>query len=363
MKTLIRMLTLAACWVVVGAVPALAGQAQVLSADDNTIKIGAGVDRGVRVGMLAEIYRQAAPLIHPVTGEDLGSPKVKIARIEITSVGAVSSEGRFVENYAPVEAGDVIESIEVAPTEEDQIRASIAVTQIRFKEIADGLASEIKNNQKAITDLRATLRRIGSSEQRLRAIANDVANMRERMVTIESRIGELETGQMQMIMQDSAEAFSVSDDMTQLQVLRRDDSEEIHLLIGDRTFRLSFEDNALTEVIPGQAMGEMDMEGGVQDLLDPLPEEEEEAPWYMVYWWIAPVIGVLGAAAVIALRFLKRPAPEAEEAAGADEEGGGEILAVDDGGFPEAEDGLDEIEDFEEEIPEPEKLEPAETEE
>ncbi len=247
MKTFIHTLCLAMCLLLASSTLALAGQAKVLSSDDSNIKIGAGVDRGVRVGMLAEIYRQAAPLIHPVTGENLGSPKVKIARIEITSVGAVSSEGRFVENYAPVEAGDVVESIEVAPTEEDQIRASIAVTQARFKEIADGLAQEITSNKKAITDLRATLRRIGSSEHRLRAIANDVANMRERMVTIESRIVELEDNQVAMIMQDSAEATSMVEDMTELRVLRRDETEEIHLLIGDRTYRLSFEDNALTE--------------------------------------------------------------------------------------------------------------------
>lgn len=357
MKTHIRKFWFLAIWLGVAASPVLAGQATVLSADDNTIKIGAGVDRGVRVGMLAEIYRQAAPLIHPKTGENLGSPKVKIARIEITSVGAVSSEGRFVENYAPVEAGDVVESIEVAPTEEDQIRASIAVTQARFKEIADGLAGEIRENKKAITDLRATLRRIGSSEQRLRAIANDVANMRERMVTIETRIGDLETQQMTMVLQDSAEAASMSDDLSELLVLRRNETEEIHLLIGDRTFRLSFEDNALTEVVPGQD-DEM-MGGGVDDLLEPMEEEEEESPWYMVYWWIAPLIGVLGAGAVIAMRFLKRPAPGAEEGG---EEGADGLVADDDGGFPEADD-TDEIEDFNEEIPEPEELEPAETEE
>ena len=71
MKTLIRTFCLVTCWLMIGAIPTQAGQAKVLSADDNTIKIGAGVDRGVRIGMLAEIYRQAAPLIHPVTGEDL----------------------------------------------------------------------------------------------------------------------------------------------------------------------------------------------------------------------------------------------------------------------------------------------------
>lgn len=108
------------------------------------------------------------------------------------------------------------------------------------------------------------------------------------------------------------------------------------------------------------------MDGGVEDLLSPMgDEEEEESPWYMVYWWIAPLVGVLGAAAVIALRFLKRPAQEGAEGAESGDEGGGaELLAADDDGFPEAaDDEVEEIGDFEEEIPEPEKLEPAETEE
>lgn len=346
--------------------PALAGQAKVLEADDQNIKIGAGVDRGVRQGMLAEVYRQAAPLIHPQTRENLGSPKVKIARIEITKVGAVSSEGRFIENYAPVQSGDIVESIEVAPTDEDQIRASVAQTRAEIQEIARSLASEIKTNQKAITDLRSTLRRIGSSEQRLKAIANDVRNMRERMVVIESRVVELEDNQQAMIMRDTAEvAHGMPEDMTELRVLRRGLNEEIYLQIGARTFQLSFEDNALIETMPGEE--EAIMGEGVDDLLQPLPEEGEESPWYMVYWWIAPVIGVLGAVVIILLRFLKRPAApsEATEEAAEAAEDDGFASVDDDEGFPEAPEveADDEIEDFPEEIPEPEEVETAKTEE
>ena len=170
---------------------AQAGQAKILMADDRVVKIDAGVVRGVRVGMLAEIYTQSATLVHPVTGETYGNPKVKIARIEVTKVGAVTAEGKFIEHYAPVQPGDIVESIEVAPTAEDQIRASVAQTRAEMKEIARSLAAEIKDHDKSITALRETLRRIGSSERRLQSIANDVRNMRERMVTFESRIVEL----------------------------------------------------------------------------------------------------------------------------------------------------------------------------
>lgn len=357
---LIRWLT--ACLVVLTMMPnaAKAGQAKILSSDGRTVKIGAGVDRGVRVGMLAEIYRQSAPLIHPVTGENLGNPKVKIARVEVVKVGAVTAEAVFVEHYAPVQPGDIVESIEVAPTAEDQIRAQVTQTRNEIKEIARNLAAEIKGNDKAIGDLRETLRRIGSSERRLQSIANDVRNLRERMVTFESRIVELEDGQQALIMADTSEVKSLTpDDMTELRVLRRDEEEAVYLQIGARMYRLSFEDNALIEENPAMMTGEEGVDPMMGDDLMEL-EEEVEPAWYEVYWWIAPLVGVLAAIAFIVMRFLKRPSEDDDEE---EEEGGDEGL---EGGFPEA-DGMEEMEDLEdfpepEEIPEPEEVEAVEPE-
>ncbi len=353
---LIRWMTALLAVLVLMPKQAQAGQAKVLMSDDRMVKIAAGVDRGVRIGMLAEIYRQSAPLIHPVTGENLGNPKVKIARVEVIKVGAVTAEAKFIEHYAPVQPGDIVESIEVAPTAEDQIRASVVQTRNEMKEIARSLAAEIKDNDKSITDLRETLRRIGSSERRLQSIANDVRNMRERMVTFESRIVELEDYQQAAITADTAEVKTLTpDDMTELRVLRRDEEEAVYLQIGDRMYRLSFEDNALIEENPAMLAGDDEtVEGEMgDDLLD--PEDEEEPPWYEVYWWFAPVIGVLGAIVVVLMRFLK-----GSSASGVDEEEdeGEEDIHDDGNGFPAADDD-DELEELPEpeEIPEPEEVE------
>ena len=341
-----------------------AGQAKVLMADDRLVKIGAGVDRGVRLGMLAEVYTQGANLVHPVTGETYGNPKVKIARIEVIKVGAVTAEGKYLEHYAPVQPGDIVESIEVAPTAEDQIRASVAQTRAEMKEIARSLASEIRDNDKSINDLRETLRRIGSSERRLQSIANDVRNMRERMVTFESRIVELEDYQEAMIAADTAEVKSMApSDMTELKILRRDEEESVYLQVGDRMFRLSFEDNALIEENPAMMTGDGMTGDGMTDdeMVDEFlqdGEEEEEPAWWEVYWWIAPLIGVLGAIVVILLRFLKKPSEDGDEE---EEEEGDDEMAADDGGFPEIE---DDVEDFPEPeaIPEPEDVDEEEVE-
>lgn len=341
-----------------------AGQAKVLMADDRMVKIGAGVDRGVRIGMLAEIYTQGANLIHPVTGETYGNPKVKIARIEVVKVGAVTAEGKYLEHYAPVQPGDIVESIEVAPTAEDQIRASVAQTRNEMKEIARSLAAEIKDNDKSINDLRETLRRIGSSERRLQSIANDVRNMRERMVTFESRIVELEDNQQALIMADTAEVKTLTPgDMTELKILRRNEEEAVYLQIGDRMYRLSFDDNALIEENPAMMtddLGGEDLPMG-DDLLD--PEEEVEPAWYEVYWWIAPVLGLLAAIVVVLMRFLKRGGDDAEDADEGEEEAD-DMMAADDGdGFPVVDED-EEIADFPEpeEIPEPEEVEAVEPE-
>ena len=179
------------------------------------------------------------------------------------------------------------------------------------------------------------------------------------MVTFESRIIELEDGQQALIMADTSEVKSLTpDDMIELRVLRRNEEEAVYLQIGARMYRLSFEDNALIEENPAMLTEADDAELPMGDDLMEL-EEEEEPAWYEVYWWIAPLVGVIAALAFVAMRFLKRPSDEEDD----EEEG---AAAGMNGGFPEADgtEDLDDMEDFPEpeEIPEPEEVEAVEPE-
>ncbi|MDA0746649.1 MAG: hypothetical protein O2954_09015 [bacterium] len=323
-------------------------QAKVIKVDNQVVHVGVGGDREVKVGMQADVYRQAEPIIHPVTGANLGSPKVRIARIEIRKVGPTFSSARYIEKYVPVEVGDLVEGLEVAPTLEEEIRSDVVQARAEIKMLAQSLADEIKGNKKAISDLRGTLQRIAGSEKRLDTLIRAVRNMREQMVVMDGRIGHLEQEQMALIQKDTAEVKMMGmEDMHELKVLRRGDADDVYLTVGDRMYRLSFETNTLVEepMVQPAAMGSMPPGAPVEPLF---PEEEmieEEGSGWMSYWWIAPVLGLVGAVVLFLLKAMKRKeeAPEEE----------------DDGGFVEAEDD-DLGEDLD--LPEPEEVGAADNE-
>ena len=202
-----------------GATSLYGAQAKVVKVKEKAVHIDVGSDRGIEVGMLADIYRQAEPIIHPVTGENLGSPRVKIGRIEIRKVESTSAVGYLLNQYAPVLPGDTAEGIEIDPTPEEEMQADVNEARAEIKALARSLADEIKANQKAIADLR----RIGSSEWRLTSLINTVKNMRERMVSIESKLTTLEEQQMEIIAQDTAEVDRMGmADVSELGVLKRE---------------------------------------------------------------------------------------------------------------------------------------------
>lgn len=325
-------------------------KARVIKVQEKMIHLDLGSERGVQVGMLADIYRQTKTIFHPVTGENLGSPRVKIGRIEIRKVEPMSAVGYLVNQYANVFPGDLAEGIKIAPTIEEKTRTDLDEAQLEINTLARNLANEIKVNQKTIGDLRRTLRRIGSSERRLTSLINTVKNMRERMVSIESKVTTLEEQQMEMISQDTAEVGMIgSEDISDLGVLKRESGDEVYIRVGNRMFRLAFEENRLIEepepvqiednleakFVPQSAA--TDETPSVEDLFSDVPQEA--IPWYRVYWWIAIPLGLLLAIGFLILKLMKRG---------------------DQDGLEEKEDNSQDVEHEEfisEELPEPEAVE------
>ena len=329
--------------------------AKVVKAGPTSIQIDIGSDRGVSEGMVADVYKEAGRIIHPVTGEDYGVRRVKIARIEIINVNNKTADGRYLLQYAPVQPGDVVDGIAANPTREEQLQNEINEARSEIKALARSLADEIKNNQKSIEDLRQTLRRIGSSEKRLNSVLNAVRNMRERMVIIENKMEFLEEQQNEMVMQDSSEVNLLSSlDINELGVLQRGAGDEVYLQVGNKMYRLDFEGNQVAEVTTGDvAQSPAAMEGEMtgspvseEDLLFEEDPMEEATPWYM-NWQIAAgvlFLGLVGAAAVL---FLKKRKQSGDDDSNDDDD---EMdMEIEEDSFPEAEEEIlaDDLPDLE----------------
>jgi len=95
-------------------------QSEIIKLEGQTVFIGIGADHELKKGMQADVYRQVEPIIHPVTKIDLGSPRVRIGRIERKKIGPNFASARIMEKYAPLKVGDLVEGLDVAPTAEEQ---------------------------------------------------------------------------------------------------------------------------------------------------------------------------------------------------------------------------------------------------
>ena len=318
---------LACIGILTGATALEAVQVEVTKADDKTVQISAGEDRKIQVGMTGDVYQQSLPIIHPVTGENLGSHKIRIARIQISRVGPDYAVGRYLVQYAPAKSGDVVEGLELTPTPQERLHDEVTEARSEIKSVARALADEIKSNQRAIEGLRQTLRSVSSSERRLNSMINDVKNVRERMVIIESRVTALEDLQKAILARDTAEvkkAISAGEirvfrtDGTELDGLPRSGDEPVYIQIGDRKYSLSFKEGRADELppidtrtvdssVPPALAGTAEPEGGLFEDESQMGEEEDAVPWYKAYWWIAPIVGVLGVAVVFLLKLMGRP--------------------------------------------------------
>ncbi|MBT4501394.1 MAG: hypothetical protein HOC74_26940 [Gemmatimonadetes bacterium] len=117
-------------------------------------------------------------------------------------------------------------------------------------------------------------------------------------------------------------------------------------------------DSLLAKSSPARADGggtpDASGEAGDEDLWTEDTDEEEAEPFYLKYWWIAPIVGVLGAVVLFLMKMMGRgKSTDEEEDAAAEGESGGDDDFIDTG-------ELDELEGLPEEIPEPEEAETVE---
>jgi hypothetical protein len=186
-------------------------------------------------------------------------------------------------------------------------------------------------------------------------------NMRERMVAIEGRLDSLSHHTTLVDSISEVQRIGVSE-FRELGVLTRDEDEAVYLQVGDRVFLLNLQTEKLEEATPqavattasqpmAKGMDDAMAEASMDEELFPEDETEEETPFYLAYWWIAPLLGVL----VGVLLFLKKMM--GRNTAAVDDEDDSE-----DEPFPEADAHEDELE-LPEEIPDLEEVETAEGEE
>ena len=101
----------------------------VAKADRSMVRLPIGSNKGLKAGMWLDVFRQEERILHPITGEELGAPKVKIAEVQITRVFRTTALAKITMSYAPIVAGDLVResgSIAMQPSDASVPRTSSA---------------------------------------------------------------------------------------------------------------------------------------------------------------------------------------------------------------------------------------------
>lgn len=86
----------------------------VVRAENGTVYIDAGENRGVRPGDAFVVFRKGAELVHPVTKQRLGFQKTVLGTVQVTSTEAELAAGRVTgtaDGAPPITPGDLVISI------------------------------------------------------------------------------------------------------------------------------------------------------------------------------------------------------------------------------------------------------------
>lgn len=275
-----------------------AGEGFVTKVRGMGLTIDKGADDGMVVGMSVTVMRSPDdPVIHPITGENLGSPEIEIADGEITKVSARASSIRLPRPaLLPVRPGDIVRYTTV--DEQMVIRQQLAT------ETAEGAAQERQVIRSEASRLARNIKGVERSIKRLDRFDNDVVQPQFTRI--------------------NKDIIAIKDELRELRetVILLGSVPDIGAVTGEMPSELSeAEAERLTELIQEVharlAAQQQEVEGELSSLPEagpPLPDEARMGSFLSsLSPWIFIIVGLVGLAAVGLWFFMRMSDDEGDE--------------------------------------------------
>jgi hypothetical protein len=195
MKPILLIVALLLAWI--PSIRAEVPETPVSKVDRKVVRLPIGSNKGLKAGMWLDVFRQEERILHPITGEELGAPKVKIAEVQITRVFRTTALAKITMNYAPIVAGDLVREVGSVPMESPESPGSGAPASRRtavseeIPKTADRLAWEISEIRANIASLSKTLGRITNIERSVARMRGDLGAMQSSVASLKQEVDAL----------------------------------------------------------------------------------------------------------------------------------------------------------------------------
>lgn len=288
-----------------GAIESRAGEAFVTRVRGTSLTIDKGKEEGLQVGVTVTVVRaQDEPIIHPVTGENLGTPEIELAVGEVTKLSARAATVRLTKPaLLPVRPGDLAryttleekmmeeqeqatETAEAAATERQSIRGEASRLSRNIKSIQ----SSIRGLERAIADLRRFDKDV--VQPQFRSINKDIADIKEELTNLRTTVTLLGSAPVEDIGEGAGE-------------MTEEELEQLRQLIQVELNKLQEELNlvAAPPPLPGDE-SPMPDEDGEEDLVD--------KPFFLQTWFLG-IIALVGLGFIGAMVYLRMAADGEED--------------------------------------------------
>jgi len=269
------------------------GSARVLEVDGEVVILGAGRMDGLGTESAVTLLREAEPIVHPLTGEVLGTPQEPVATVRVLGVEDRRARGGLLRTYSVPRVDDLVE-FEIMGEEPGAAPPAVDEVLRRVQEL-QGSVSEYQRRSESLKTYPDFTRRVWS----------ELADMKSALLTLDERLVELEE-------QQSEDHFRLSSVLSG--EYRDEELEEI-------TFRYSPDTQIVLEAVgktvyvrfarDSTYVLEEDLGATAYEQMPPLPEEGsvdgelDGIPWYKSQWHLAggaAMLCVLLVAATLVIR-------------------------------------------------------------
>ena len=176
-----------------------AGEAYIKKARGNKLVIEQGAEAGLEVGMDVTIVRPPGDaVIHPVSGENLGAPEIKVGMGQVTKTSARAATIIIRQSLLNIQPGDMVRFTTVEEElilDEERERKRREKAQKERQQIQGDLSKltqSIKRTQGTIKDLRNAIKRLDRIDEtikvQLRGINADIHGMKEEISALKETV-------------------------------------------------------------------------------------------------------------------------------------------------------------------------------
>ena len=270
------------------------GSARVLEVDGDVVILGAGRMDGLGTESEVSLLREGEPIVHPLTGEVLGTPQEPVATVRVLGVEDRRARGGLLRTYSEPRVDDLVE-FEIIPDEPQAPPGAVEEVLRQVQEL-QGSVSEYRRSSESLKTYPAFTRRVWS----------ELADMRSALLTLDERLVELEE-------QQSEDHFRLSsvlsgeyrdEELKEITFRYSPDTQIVLKAVGKTVFvRFARDSTYVLEEAPGAVAYEE---------MPPLPEGDaegddlDETPWYQSHWHLAGGAVLLCALFIAAALVIRR---------------------------------------------------------